>query len=584
MPVGRALRFFLALAIAAGFAVDALAQLSGSMTGAITVTTSQTCNFTNPPATLTLNCSGSWPWTGTIGADGTGTLTFSGGGGVACSDGSTLPNPFGSTFSLFVPTNGTIAFPVVDSTNTTSTTTNHFMCPAWTIQVTAAPFALSGTEQCTSTTNFNDGSVCTDNLTYAYSGSGSGGNVRPPIFPITVTSNITPTIANATAQIAPRTQDVGTFGSVFVFAHARQSTVSGASPKRARPAAPVIAQDGGGPDPCVLAQVDSSGHLTAVSSSTMQAYTTGVLSSQQQSVSILNNVSTPNVAGASLYVGYGSSASSMLSNGVYQGAVSVSGTSPCSAALLTGAAPDAPSALSGLWWAGSSESGWGVTFTQRRNVVVAAWYTYDASGNPKWYFASNCNLPAGVTGTAGTCTGPVYEVTGPTFFSSTFNPSLVHVNTVGNLQVAFRDAGNATMSYTVNGVSRSVALVRQAFWSGTVPPAVDYTDLWFNPSESGWGIVVTQQFGMVFLAWYVYDAGGRPVWYVAPNCPLSGSSCSGALYSTTGPPFGPTFDTSAVHATQVGSITMTFTDANNATISYTVNGASATKTVTRQVF
>jgi hypothetical protein len=33
-----------------------------------------------------------------------------------------------------------------------------------------------------------------------------------------------------------------------------------------------------------------------------------------------------------------------------------------------------------------------------------------------------------------------------------------------------------------------------------------------------------------------------------------------------------------------GSVSVNFTDANNATLSYTVNGASATKTITRQLF
>ena len=108
--------------------------------------------------------------------------------------------------------------------------------------------------------------------------------------------------------------------------------------------------------------------------------------------------------------------------------------------------------------------------------------------------------------------------------------------------------------------------------------------LWWNPSESGWGMAITHQFGNIVLAWYVYDANGKPFWYVAPACTVSGSSCSGTLYRTTGPAFGPPLDPSKVKATAVGSAIVSFVDANNAVLSYTVDNITATKTITRQLF
>jgi hypothetical protein len=241
-----------------------------------------------------------------------------------------------------------------------------------------------------------------------------------------------------------------------------------------------------------------------------------------------------------------------------------------------------PGALTGLWW-NASESGWGIHFTQRRNIVFAAWYSYDAAGSPKWYVASNCAMPAGTTGTTGTCTGALYEVNGPTFFGTAFNPAAVNVVTAGNMQVTFTGANNASMTYTVAGQSRTVAVVRQQFATGS-PPGVNYTDLWWNPNESGWGIAVTQQGSTMFLAWYVYDGTGRPVWYVASNCAVSGNGCRGTLYRTTGPPLGPTFDPAMIQVIAAGTVSLAFTDANNGTLTYTVNGASASKAITRQLF
>jgi len=412
---------------------------------------------------------------------------------------------------------------------------------------------------------------CTSTSTDTYVGTRTS---AAPIFQMSVTSSINATTATATAQVQPPPQLVGTVASVYVFAHARLSALKSMPLLDLAPAV----LDGPAPDPCVLAQLNSSGQLVGASASTLTAATTGVLTSQAQSLTILNNVATPNVAGATFFVGYGTTSSAMLSGGIYEGAVSVPGSSACSGTLLAGASPTAPGAVSGLWW-NAAESGWGIHYTQRGTNTFAAWYTYDASGNPKWY-VSTC---AGFSGVTGTCTGTLYEVTGPSFFGATFNPTLVSAANAGNLQVTFANANAASMTYTVGGQTRTIALTRQPLATGTIAPAVDYTDIWWNPAESGWGMAMAQQYGITFLAWYVYDSTGKPTWQVA-TCTMSGSSCSGTLYRTTGPAFGPAFDPNAVQATAAGTITVTFTDANNAVLSYTVGGVTATKNVTRQLF
>ena len=246
-----------------------------------------------------------------------------------------------------------------------------------------------------------------------------------------------------------------------------------------------------------------------------------------------------------------------------------------------------PGPLSGLWW-NHDENGWGIHFTQRGNVIFAAWYTYDGSGNPKWYVASNCTLPPNVSGdaTAGTCSGALYQVTGPRFFGVNFDPSQNVVSQVGQIQLAFSGTDAGSMSYTVNGQSRTVAIERQVFRTGSVRPVVDFTDLWWNPNESGWGMAITQQYDVMFLAWYVYNDSGQPVWYVASNCAVNSNNmgCSGTLYRTTGPAFGPAFDPSQIHVFEAGTVSLAFSNGNNGTLSYTVGGVSGTKSITRQLF
>ena len=502
----------------------------------------------------------------------------------------TVTNPNGTAVVSFPLTvNATVAPPVCNITASAGS-----VSPGTSVTLTAncTPGANSyawtgGT--CASVTTASCTATPTATTTYGVAGINAGGRgptssvvvtVAAQIFPITPSATVTPTNTNATAQIQPAPRDVGTNASIFVFAHAPLSLLAKSAAKFGSRGAPVQQLDG--PDLCVLAQVDpATGGLVPVTADTMRALITGVLGSQTQLITIINNVPTPVVAGAAFFVGYGPNAGTMLNSGTYQGVVVVNGHVQCTAAVAAPAAPNTPSELSGLWW-NSAESGWGIHFTQRRNVIFAAWYTYDAGGIAKWY-VSTCNMPGTNAALSGTCTGSVLEVSGPPFFGAAFDPNAVHSLIAGDLQVQFASANAATMTYTVHGVHRSIPITRQPLSSGSSVPAVNYTDLWWNSTESGWGMAMAQQSGVNFLAWYVYDSTGKPTWYVA-TCTMSGSACTGTLFRTTGPAFGPTFDPNAVRADAAGTITVDFTDANNANVTYTVDGVTASKSITRQIF
>ena len=255
-------------------------------------------------------------------------------------------------------------------------------------------------------------------------------------------------------------------------------------------------------------------------------------------------------------------------------------------------APLVPGVLSGLWW-NPSESGWGIHLTQRRNTIFAAWFTYDPLGVPRWYVASNCSISPPLSCPEciekAFCSGSLFEVNGPRFFRDPFDTRMVQTTNVGVLQLEFADRNNAKMSYVLGNQTRTLPIQRQVFRIGSTPVAVDYTDLWWNPNESGWGLGITQQFGVMFLTWFVYEDTGRPIWYVASNCTVKGggNGCSGTLYRVAGPPgpiTTPTFDRTRVSPQDVGTIDVTFTDSNNGVITYTVNNVSGSKSITRQLF
>lgn len=119
--------------------------------------------------------------------------------------------------------------------------------------------------------------------------------------------------------------------------------------------------------------------------------------------------------------------------------------------------------------------------------------------------------------------------------------------------------------------------------------STDFTDLWFNPNESGWGVNVIQQYNTMFATLFVYGTNNAAQWFVAPDIEPSPSGSqtvfSGQLYLTTGPWFGAgAFDPNSVGKLVVGTITFTFDSATTGTLTYTVNGAPVTKRIQRQTW
>ena len=110
-------------------------------------------------------------------------------------------------------------------------------------------------------------------------------------------------------------------------------------------------------------------------------------------------------------------------------------------------------------------------------------------------------------------------------------------------------------------------------------PAANYTDMWWNPSESGWGISFMQHAtsNQVFAVWYTYDprevsSSGRnkPLWFVMPGGTwTSPTRLTGTAYVTNGAPFNQS-GSSGQRNTPVGTLTFEFTNASSGTFTYSV--------------
>jgi len=124
-------------------------------------------------------------------------------------------------------------------------------------------------------------------------------------------------------------------------------------------------------------------------------------------------------------------------------------------------------------------------------------------------------------------------------------------------------------------------------------PAANYQGLWWRSpaeSESGWGINFAHQGDVIFATWFTYDLTGKGMWLVMAATKTASGAYTGTLYRGTGGPafdavpFPPVGSPGGAAGSVVGTGSLTFTDADNGSFAYTVNGIAQTKAITREVF
>jgi hypothetical protein len=124
----------------------------------------------------------------------------------------------------------------------------------------------------------------------------------------------------------------------------------------------------------------------------------------------------------------------------------------------------------------------------------------------------------------------------------------------------------------------ALALVRPA-------AAVDWTDIWWNPAESGWGVNFVQSHNFMFATFFIYGPGtgptnGPPTWVTANMTQDANGVWSGPLYATTGTYYGAPW--AGVQQQQVGTATFTPSSSVTGTLTYNVGTTNVAKSIQRQ--
>ncbi len=160
----------------------------------------------------------------------------------------------------------------------------------------------------------------------------------------------------------------------------------------------------------------------------------------------------------------------------------------------------------GMWWDPAREgSGWDLSRID--NFLFAVWYTYDEAGEPTWY-------------TAGA------ELDGQHFEADLLRHTWDHgtgkvkaATVVGTLAIEFIHPQLADVRWRLGETSGDRRL--QPFIFAAEPTLFDYSGIWYDANEPGYGITVQSQAEATFAVVYHYDDDGQPTW-------LSGVGLDGA--------------------------------------------------------
>ncbi len=113
--------------------------------------------------------------------------------------------------------------------------------------------------------------------------------------------------------------------------------------------------------------------------------------------------------------------------------------------------------------------------------------------------------------------------------------------------------------------------------------ALEYTDVYYNPAESGWGVFLVQSDTTQFLALFIYGTDNKPTWYTATLKQDVAGNYNGSLTATTGTYFGLPWNSAQLTVASVGTISFVPNDIYSATVTYALTGGpTVTKTVQRQ--
>jgi hypothetical protein len=131
-------------------------------------------------------------------------------------------------------------------------------------------------------------------------------------------------------------------------------------------------------------------------------------------------------------------------------------------------------------------------------------------------------------------------------------------------------------------LSATLATLPQIANTQSAPANV--TTIWWTPSESGWGLNLSEQGNTVFAAWYTYGDDGKALWLSGLFSKQATGSWTGPVYRSAGTAFDKISGPAASATNPIGNATLSPNADGTMQFAYTLGTTTQTKKLERFVF
>jgi hypothetical protein len=163
---------------------------------------------------------------------------------------------------------------------------------------------------------------------------------------------------------------------------------------------------------------------------------------------------------------------------------------------------------SGYWW-NPAEPGRGFVIEIQNNQMFMAGFLYSLSGEATWVAS------AGTMTTSAQYAGSLVTYSGGQTLIGSFKVAAQNPIPLGTISINFSSDTAATLTWP----GGAIPIQRYDFGpggsAGTQPETNPQSGWWWNPAEGGRGFAIEVQGGYMYLAGYMYDPSGNPIWYLA---------------------------------------------------------------------
>lgn len=190
-----------------------------------------------------------------------------------------------------------------------------------------------------------------------------------------------------------------------------------------------------------------------------------------------------------------------------------------------------------------------------------AGYLYDPSGRATWYAAG----PAAMNGA--TFSAPLLTYLGGQTLTGAYRSTTGTINN-GTISITFTDATHGSLTWPGGTVAIQRYDIVTNGSSAAVPNGTPEAGWWWNSAEGGRGYSIEIQNGTMFLAGYMYDNSGNPIWYASGPTAMTNSTTYQGTWQEygNGQTLTGAFKPASVVNSNTGSITVNFSNSTNGTL------------------